>query len=129
MQGRLSNLRKFKAAVLLLAVVLMMVNTCPVRSLLTTAFSPSTETSRSADEATFVYQDLGCSESKLSKASFVDFSKSADNSLPLPFFLTVISLYLSLSILGSRIHPSENARSFSLTEQVPLFLRNRSIII
>lgn len=122
--------RKTKAAVLLLCLFFMMVNTCPVRSLLTSAFAQSVEHSKQTNSSdAVVYDDLRCSEIEITKASLLDFSKLNNSSLPLPLFLTVISLYLSLSILGLGFRYFRKERKPSLTSPVPLFLQNRSIII
>lgn len=128
-QTNSSIIRNAKAVVLLLAVFLMMVNTCPVRSLLNSAFAQSVETPRQQGTATIVYDDLRCSESKLAKVTFIEFSKSANSSLALPLFLTVISLYLSLPIISAAPVPLRRWRRPTLTERIPLFLKNRSIII
>lgn len=121
--------RKIKAAVLLLALFFMVVNSCPIRSLLKSAGTTQAEFSKHSNSDIIMYDDLRCSESKITKASLLDFSNLSNNNLPLPLFLTVVSLYLSLSILSSSFRSYRKTSTRSLTNSVPLFLQNRSIII
>ena len=122
--------RKTKAAILLLCLFFMMVNTCPVRGLLTSAFTPAAEFSKqSYSSETFVFDDLRCAESEVTEVALLDFSKSSSSSLPLPLFLTVVSAYLSLSVLSLCFALFKKETNISLSDHVPLFLRNRSIII
>ena len=128
--------RKFKATVLLLCLFFMMVSSCPVRNLLSSAFAPSIELSKQAKSGkqlvsadTFTYDGLRCVEIQITKASMLDFSSSTNNILPLPLFLTVISLYLSMSILSLSFRSFRKERKQTLTDSLPLFLQNRSIII
>lgn len=122
--------KKIKAAVLLLCLFFMMVNTCPIRYLLTTSITQTAERSTQADGSdALVYDSLRCSESEITEASALDFSTLTHSSLPLPLLLTVISLYLSVSVLGLGFKYGLKERKLSFTNPVPLFLQNRSIII
>lgn len=128
--------RKIKATVLLLCLFFMMVSSCPVRNLLSSAFVPSVELSKQAKSSkqsisaeAFVYDGLHCVETQITKASLLDFSTLTNNTLPLPLFLTVISLYLSLSILSLSFRSFRIERKRTIRNPLPLFLQNRSIII
>lgn len=133
MKGKLSITTRVKAAVLMLCVLFMMLNTCPIRSLLANVINTPIENSmqgkKTANSNSFVYDNLRCADGKVAKAVVLDFSKSGNKSLPLPLFLTIISLYLSLSILSSRFTAFNIEEKYILKNGVPLFLRNRSIII
>lgn len=132
MKGNSSIILKLKASALMLCVFFMMINTCPVRSLLASALNPPVESSIEGQESksskSFVYGDLRCADGKVTKAALLDFSKSGKNLLFLPL-LTVISLYLSLSVLSLHLTPFKTERKRLLNGDVPLFLKNRSIII
>lgn len=126
---------KTKAVILLLCVFFMMINTCPVRSLLTNSLNPSIEfvgeNSKAENSKSFVYGNLQCSEGKVTKAALLDFSKSGNSGLPSPLFLTIISLYLyiQLSVLSLNLTSFQTERKRLLEGAMPLFLKNRSIII
>jgi len=128
--------RKIKATVVLLCLFFMMVSSCSVRNFLSSAFAPSIELSKQAKSGkqlinahAFAYDDLHCVETQITKASILDFSSLTNNILPLPLFLTAISLYLSLSILSLSFRLFRKERKQTLTDSLPLFLQNRSIII
>jgi hypothetical protein len=122
--------RKTKAAILLLCVFFMMVNTCPFRSILISVFTPSVELSKKSNTSeALVYDNLRCSESNIAKVIPLDLSNSNGNSLPLPLFLTVISLYLALSKLSLIYQPLKKERKLVLIASIPLFLQHQSIII
>lgn len=116
----------------MLCVCFMMVNNCPVRSLLASALTPQVESNvenqESKNSKAFMYGDLRCADGKVTKATVLDFSKSGKNLLFLPL-LTIISLYLSLSVLSLYLTPFKTERKRLLKDDVPLFLKNRSIII
>lgn len=125
--------KKAKAVVLLLCIFFMMVNTCPVRSLLASAFNPPIESTtgnqRAGNSESVGFADVHCSEGKVTQASLLRFSNSSESSLPFPLLLTVVSLYLSISILSLNFTLFSSERERFLTEDIPLFLKNRSIII
>ncbi len=122
--------RKTKAAILLLCVFFMMVNTCPFRSILTSVFTHSVELSNnSITSETLVYENIRCAESNITKVVPLDFSNSSSSSLPFPLFLTAISLYLALSKLSLIYQPLKKERKLLLTASIPLFLQQQSIII
>lgn len=122
--------RKTKAAILLLCVFFMMVNTCPFRSILTSVTTSSVELSKNSNTSeALVYDNLPCSESNIAKVVPLDLSTSNGNSLPFPLFLTVISLYLALSKLSLIYQPIKKERKLVLTASMPLFLQQQSIII
>lgn len=116
----------------MLCVFFMMVNTCPVRSLLASALAPQVESNiegrESKNSKSFMNGDLRCADGKVTKATVLDFSKSGKNLLFLPL-LTIISLYLSLSVLSLYLTPFKTERKRLLKDDIPLFLKNRSIII
>jgi|GEM_PF-1215131 len=128
--------RKIKATVLLVCLFFMLVNTCPIRSLLSSVFLPSVEFSKQAKsvkhpigDVILMYDDLRCADTEITKASLLDFSLLSKSSLPLPLFLSVISLYLSLSLLSLSSRPFQLERKQTLTNPLPLFLKNRSLRI
>ena len=128
--------RKLKATALLLCLFFMMTNSCPVRNFLSGSLLPSVEVSKQAKSTkqkihseTFVADEIHCSETKITEASFMDLSPLSSKSLPLPLLLTVVSLYLTLSILSVRFGSFPAERKKSLKNSLPLFLQNRSIII
>lgn len=129
---RPSFCNKVKAVILLLCLFFMMAGTCPVRAILSSAFVSSVETSKPPNSAkAFVGKNLSCPfEGQISQATFLDFSKTNNNnSLPLPFILVVLNLYLFVSILNSGKGFITKYRDPSFIYNVLLFLKNRSIII
>ena len=122
---------KVKAALLLLCLFLMMVNSCPIRNLLSSASFSAVETfEQSNNTKSFVKNNLHCSsKGKIIQATLLDFSKANNSSLPLPFLLSLLSAYLLLSVLNTGIVLFTNSRNSLPTDTVPLFLKNRSIII
>lgn len=143
MDGKYPSIyRKLKATVLLLCLFFMMANSCPVRNLLSGSLSPSVEVFKQAKSAkqrihsdTFVYAETimndktHCTATTITEASFMDLSTLSSKSLPLPLFLAVVSLYLTLSILSVPFGSFTAERKRSLNNSLPLFLQNRSIII
>lgn len=130
-RGLPSLYNKFKAVALLFCLLLMMVSTCPVRSLLSSASFSIGETFRQPNNTkASVNNNFSCSfEGKVTQATFLDLSKRNSNSLPLPFILALLKLYLFISIFNTWGGFINKYRNPSLIYHVPLFLRNRSIII
>src|SRR5690606_38470561 len=96
--------KKAKVAILMLCLFLMVVNTCPVLSLMTIDSLPNIEYSKQSIGAKiFVNDDLLCSEGQVTNAVLLDFSKSYNSNLPFPFILSVLNLYLFLSVLSTKI--------------------------
>lgn len=123
---------KVKAVVLLLCLFFMMVDTCPVRTILSSASFSIVETSKQPNNTkAFVNKDLlSCSfEGEISQATLLDFSKTSSNSLPLPFIIALLNLYLFISILNTWKGSITEYRNQSFVHNIPLFLKNRSIII
>lgn len=122
---------KVKAVILLLCLFFMMAGNCPVRAILSSAFVSSVETSKPPSSAkAFVGKKLSCPfEGQISQAAFLDFSKTNNNSLPLPSILVVLNLYLFVSVLNSGRGFIIKYRDPSFIYNVLLFLKNRSIII
>lgn len=133
MNRGISSMIKAKAAILMLCVLFMVVNTCPIRSFLVSELNPPVESNMkrggSIGSNLFVYDDFRCAEGKVTKVALLDLSKSNSNSLPFPLLLTIISLYLSLSVLSLYLTPFKTERKRLLKDSIPLFLKNRSIII
>lgn len=120
---------QIKAAVLLLCLFFMMVNTCPVRSLLTSAsFSIERTFQQSGNTSAFVST---CPlEGRITQATLLDISKlDNNNSLPLPFILTLLNIYLFASILNTRQGFFIEYRDPFFLDYIALFLKNRSILI
>ncbi|HUH19620.1 MAG TPA: hypothetical protein VL047_10400 [Albibacterium sp.] len=107
----------------------MMVNTCPVRSLLTSAsFSIERTLQQSGNASAFVST---CPlEGRITQATLLDISKlDNNNSLPLPFILTLLNIYLFASILNTRQGFFIEYRDPFFLDNIALFLKNRSILI
>lgn len=130
--------KKATAGFLLLCVFLMMTANCPVRSLLASAFHPPMEShpenqhasnQHSAHSERLTSDDLRCSDGTVIEAALLDLSHSGKSSLPLPLLLTVISTYLTLSVLSLNFTPFKAKRARLLRDNVPLFLKKCSIII
>jgi len=119
---------QIKAAVLLLCLFFMMVNTCPVRSLLTSAsFSIERTFQQSGNTSAFVST---CPlEGRITQATLLDISKLDNDSLPLPFILTLLNIYLFASILNTRQDFFIEYRDPFFLDYIALFLKNRSILI
>src|SRR5690606_1909134 len=119
---------QIKAAVLLLCLFFMMVNTCPVRSLLTSAsFSIERTFQQSGNTSAFVST---CPlEGRITQATLLDISKLDNDSLPLPFILTLLNIYLFASILIIRQDFFIEYRDPFFLDYIALFLKNRSILI
>lgn len=122
---------KVKAAVLLLCLFFMMVGTCPIKRLLSNASSPPVETThRPNNHKDLVHVNFHCpSGGKIIQATLFDLTKAGNNGFSLPFFLNLLSFYLFASILKTGIVSITTSRIPSLIGSVPLFLKNRSIII
>ncbi len=122
---------KVKAIVLLLCLFFMMAGTCPIRTILSSASFSIVESSKQpSNTKSFVYENLSCSfEGKINQATFLDLSKTNSNSLPLPFLLTLLNLYLFVSILNTWKGSNIKYRNKLFSYNIPLFLKNRSIII
>lgn len=123
--------KRTKTSILLICTLFMIANTCPIRSLLVNAINPTTK-SVATDQVVsglFVYDNLQCVKGNVTKAAILDFSKSGITSLPFPLLLTIISSYLSLSVIFLILTLFRTERDRLLTDDVPLFLKNRSIII
>lgn len=118
---------QIKAAVLLLCLFFMMVSTCPVRSLLASASFPIEEIFQQSGTSTFV--NTCPLEGRMTQAALLDISKLDNNSLPLPFILTLLNIYLFASILNTRQDFFIEYRDPFFLDNIPLFLKNRSIII
>src|SRR5690606_14785762 len=116
---------------LLLCLFFMMVSTCPVRSLLSSAsFSTERTFQQPSSTNAFVDNNLSCPfEGRITQATLLDLSKLNNNSSPIIFIPTLINLYLFVSILNTGRDFLKEYRDLSFLYSVPLFLKNRSIII
>lgn len=122
---------KVKAGLLLLCLFLMMVSSCPVRNLLSNASFSAAKTLKQPNiKAGFVKSNFQCSsKGTITQASLLDLSKTSNSGLPFPLLLSLLSAYLILSVLNTGIVLFTNSRNSLPTDTVPLFLKNRSIII
>lgn len=127
---RISSIyKKAPAIILLLFLFCLIANTCPVRSLLIGVSVQTAQTEKSTSLA-HVAQTSTCSPSKVAKALVVKqplLKKYSSPYLPVIFYLA--GIYLLLSARHSVTTAHVNKRSPILAEDIPLFLRNRSIII
>ncbi len=120
--------RRMTATILSLCLFFMVISACPVRGLMTRAFVPPVELSKQSNSSVvFADDDLRCSEETVTQAGLPDLPRLTNSGLPLSVFLTVLSLFLSLSVFG--FQPFRKGSEPTLVNPVPLFLRNRSIII
>jgi len=121
---------KIKAVILLFCILCMMVSNCPVRSLLTNA-SSSTEQAFNQHNGNKVIVSNGfsCSfDGEIVQATF-DYSKTVHSSVPIPFILILVNLYFFTFILNSRNRLITKYQNLAVIYSIPLFLKNRSIII
>lgn len=128
--ARNSNVRlNLKAAVMLLFLSFTILNACPVRNILASAFTPVSTTPAEAGSASISYDSLRCTGDGAIQAYLVDVSGTHQSSIPLPLILTVIALFVAVFSCTAPRQFIAGTSAGNRSPGVPIFLRNRSIII
>src|SRR5690606_6363622 len=121
--------KKVLAAILLLGLFCMMINTCPIRSLLSSISLPGTHTEKSSAPQRLIDQGARCYGTNMIEATLLKRSKvRKNNHQNVPVFFRA-GLSLASLLLCSAAKSIGEKRRYYFVERVPLFLRNQSIII
>jgi|SRR5690606_8376107 len=121
--------KKVLAAILLLCLFCMMINTCPIRTLLSSISLPATHTENPSDTQRLIDQGTRCYGTNVIEATLLKRSKARKNNHQhVPVFFRA-GLSLASLLLHSAAKSIGEKRRYDFVDGIPLFLRNQSIII